>query len=155
MNNIIVVSIIFLILSIVTISGCVQQSNTILPGYDQTPSTSENFQYEISQCEGTMKLGEESLDAVANGNSINFKQIMNSYCNTDKDNLKLTYTIQESTIEVTELFDASAIANCICPFNITGKIENIKPGKYDVIFNYENKYTSENNILKTMQIEIK
>lgn len=114
-----------------------------------------DFQYEMKTCEGRDEFKNNSINIEVLNNSIKFNQILNIYCNADKDNLKLEYKGEGNDLEINEIFDSTLIAKCVCPIEITGEIFNLEKGNYKITFVFDNKYTNQKEVLDTLGFEIK
>jgi len=116
---------------------------------------SKDFQYEIKSCESGELFKKNLVDIVVLGNAIKFNQILNTYCNVNKDNLKLKYNRQGNNLEINEIFKSRIVARCICPLEITGTISNLKKGIYKIEFVFDNRYVNQKRVIDVLEFEIK
>jgi len=100
------------------------------------------FSYAVSDCAGLTRpaAGKPATftdDAIkVSGNTISFDHILETYCNAKTDGaLQVTQVIDGQTIVVNEVFKGDAVY-CVCPFPISGKIEGLAPGAYNLSFVY-------------------
>ena len=63
---------------------------------------SGDFLYEMKSCKRVGEFKNNSVDIEVLDNSVKFTQILNTYCNADKDDLKLKYNRQEN-LEINEI----------------------------------------------------
>lgn len=109
----------------------------------------KGFEYTIEECDKSKGLKEASIEIQAKEDSIEFTQVLNTYCNAGEENLTLSYEKEDSRLIVTETFDAENVVRCICSFDIKGKIPNLAEGNYTVEFFFENKPMRETTTLET------
>ncbi|MFH1522459.1 MAG: hypothetical protein ABIE43_01410 [Patescibacteria group bacterium] len=109
---------------------------------------SRNFTYQIEECDKTQPQKEDSIDITLEGNTMHFTQIRNDNCAIN-DFLKLKYTKWRNELTINEKFESDIMAMCNCASEIKGKISNLKPGKYNINFKYNNY------LLKETAFEIK
>lgn len=122
---------------------------------DQPVAGFSEFQYEITSCSRSTELKDNSIKITAIGNSINFSQTLNTYCNINRDNLILKYNKAVSMLEVIESLEPTTVSRCVCPLKIVGKIDNLENGLYKVKFLLDNKYTNQKETIASQEIEIK
>lgn len=116
---------------------------------------SRDFWYEMKSCGGAGEFKNNSVDIQILDNSVKFTQILNTYCNADKNNLKLKYNMQGNILEVNEIFKSMTVAQCICPLEITGTISNLEKGVYKIKFVFDNRYVNQKEIIDVLEFEIK
>ena len=81
-----------------------------------------------------------------------FTQVFNTYCNADKSNFRLEYSLTDRNIEIREIFDADMVARCICPLRIEGQIYDLTEGKYYIQFIFDNINTRQIAIIEELEI---
>jgi hypothetical protein len=116
---------------------------------------SRDFQYEMKSCGGAGEFKNNSIDITVLDNSVKFTQILNTYCNANKDNLKLKYSKQGNTLEVNEIFKSMTVTKCVCPLEITGTISNLEKGRYKIKFVFDNRYVNQKEVIDVLEFEIK
>ncbi len=121
--------------------------------FDYTVWTPKDFQYEIGTCEATRGFKNNSIILEVSNDSVTFHQTLNTYCNTNKDNLKLEYIRRGNNIQVNEIFSSESVAKCICPFEIVGMIPDLEKGSYKITFTFINKYTNQKDVLGVLEID--
>ena len=116
--------------------------------------TQEIFTYNIRCCENLPKRGKllSQPTFYQDGNSLGFISVEVNYCNA-KDNMALKYSRTGNNIEIREIFDSKKDTGDFCPFDIEGRIDNLKKGKYNIKWIIEDKYN--NKILGDSDTEFK
>ena len=115
---------------------------------------SRNFKYEVKKCEnGGPK--NDSMIITTLDNSIKFNQILNTYCNADKDNLKLKYSREGNNLEINEIFKSALVTECVCPLEIKGTISNLEKRRYMLDFIFDNRHINQKVTIDTHEFEIK
>jgi hypothetical protein len=118
-------------------------------------SSSENFEYSISEC-GEVEIGDEELVQgirleVSDG-SIVMQQIIESFCNAN-DDMGLQLKREGNVLEIKEVYVNSLAAECICVFDIQATIDNLEPGEYELKVRYKEPYSEFETLLeKNIQI---
>jgi hypothetical protein len=116
---------------------------------------SGDFLYEMKSCGGAGEFKNNSVDIEVLDNSIKFTQILSTYCNADKDNLKLEYNRQGNVLEINEIFKSVTVTKCVCPFEIIGTISNLEKGVYKIKFVFDNRYVNQKEVIDVLGFEIK
>ena len=115
----------------------------------------EDFQYEVKGCKGDGYSKNNLVNITVLDNSIEFNQTLITYCNANKDNLKLEYSRQGNTLKINEIFESAMVTKCICSVEIKGRISNLEKGVYKIGFVFDNRYTNQKTKLDTLDFEIK
>jgi hypothetical protein len=116
---------------------------------------STDFSYKIESCG---EIGEPKKSSVAIkvlAHSIKFDQILSSYCNTNKNNLKLKYSRQGNDLRIDEIFQSATVTRCVCPIKIKGVIANLDRGDYKIRFIFDNRYGNQKEIISALKFVIK
>jgi hypothetical protein len=66
--------------------------------------------------------------------SLEFEHNLNIYCNANEENLKLELHKNKNTLEIREIFMSGTRTMCNCPIKIKGQINNLRAGKYTLLF---------------------
>ena len=102
-----------------------------------------DMEYSITTCDTLREEpANDSIDLVVLKDSVTFSQVLNTYCNANSTNLRLSYSKKGYALEVREVFDGATAARCICPLRIQGKISNLEKGEYRLRFVFDNKYVN-------------
>jgi len=127
--------------------------------YLQAPKEEIKFTYNIEECvEERGLLSSEKLIIHSEEHQISIGGFYDSYCNMKpEDTLYMTHEKKENEIIFKIVVDPKGepVARCICPFGVSGKIENLTPGKYQVKIVAENKYVNQTEVVQTEEIEVK
>ena len=125
---------------------------SLLVSRQKQQSRSENFIYNFKECEGEKS---NSIELSQIGDSLKFAQILNTYCESQKD-ITIKYTLSGKNIEIREIFSPkSGVAKCICPIGIEGQINNLEKGRYNIKFVFDNRYVDQIKTFEEKKFELK
>jgi hypothetical protein len=153
MRSIFIIGLVLLLVSLVCL---VQDVIAQAPVKYKSNEYSDFFFYNIKACSEEKSYDNEpdSIDFSQSGNSLEFVQVFNNYCNTDENNLKLEYSLSDKVIEIREIFNTDGVAKCVCPIHIEGQIKNLEKGKYRIKFIFDNRYLGQIKIIDEREINL-
>ncbi len=76
---------------------------------------------------------EESLHVEAHGTTIDFDQTLMEQC-AFGSGTRFSYSVHRSSIEIRGLWEGLVPPCGSCPFRVSGSIQNVPPGTYDISF---------------------
>lgn len=113
------------------------------------------IEYDVNPCQGGALFDTEIF--IVNRFVI-FYQSISSYCDpplTDSNSFRIELSLNGSVLIVREIFTTDiGVSRCVCPFGVNGKISNLLPGSYNLVFIFDNRYVMQTLVLKEFKIWI-
>lgn len=114
------------------------------PNQNEEKLITSQLSYVLQYC------SEETRDVTPDNVEINIENgvmllshTLNTYCNTNEDNLTLDYKRHGSYLEITEMLQTDTAARCICPLKLGASIADLEPGSYLLKLILDNQYIGE------------